>query len=152
MFYKKGSDLYSIPFDIPFTYAPLQIDQVPQSMQVQPTRSTRQASVETIEDAVQLYLEAYEKQFTGQYGIRNKRLFLQRFVTFLKGHGHSMKLADLTLDDGQSFLDSLEHAFHGGQMSPATKKRYKCAVRSFSRFLANSRLVEDDLFFALTIG
>ena len=77
MCHKKSSDLYSIPFDVPFTYLPLQIDQVPQSMQVQPTNSTRQASVETIEDAIQLYLELYGKQFTGRYGIRNKSLFLQ---------------------------------------------------------------------------
>ena len=128
MCHKKSSDLYSIPFDIPFTYTPLQIDSVPYSMQVQPTGSTRQANVETIEEAIQLYLEAYGKQFVGEYGLRNKRLFLKRFVVFLRGQGHSMKLADLTLEDGQSFLDSIEHSFHGGQTSPMMQKGYKCAL------------------------
>ena len=56
MCYKKGSDLYSIPFDIPFTYTPLQIDNVSQSERVQPTGTTRQTNVETIGKAVQLYL------------------------------------------------------------------------------------------------
>jgi site-specific recombinase XerD len=151
MCYKKGSDLYSIPFGIPFTYTPLEIDQVPQSMQVQPIHSTRQAHVDTIEEAVQMYLEAYSKQFSGQHGPYRKRLFLDRFVTFLKEQGHSMKLADLTLEDGQSFLDSLANTFHGGRLSSGTKKGYKCALRSFSRFLANSGFAEGNLFFSLTI-
>jgi site-specific recombinase XerD len=149
MCHKKSSDLYSIPFDIPFTYTPLEIDQVPQIMQVQPTNSTRQANVETIEDAIELYLEMYGKQFTGQYGIRNKRLFLQRFVTFLKSQGYSMKLADLTLEDGQRFLNSIEHAYHGGQMSPQTKKGYKSALRSFSLFLHTSKVLSTDIFFSV---
>lgn len=151
MCYKKGSDLYSIPFDIPFTYTPLQIDSVPQSMQVQSTHVTRQANVETIEEAVDLYLEAFEKQFSVS-GLHKKRLFLGRFVKFLKDRGHSMKLADLTLEDGQSFLDSIADAFHGGKLSPATKKRYKCAIRSFSRLLTNTRLVQEDLFFSLRLN
>jgi hypothetical protein len=37
-------------------------------MQVQPIRATGQANLETIEEAVALYLEAYGKQFSGQYG------------------------------------------------------------------------------------
>jgi site-specific recombinase XerD len=107
--------------------------------------------VETIEEAVQLYLEAFSQQFTGEHGVHKKRLFLGRFVTFLKSQGHSMKLADLTLEDGQDFLDSLTHTLHGGKLSPTTKKRYKCALRSFSRFLANSDFLEQDLFFTLII-
>jgi hypothetical protein len=62
-----------------------------------------------------------------------------------------MKLVDLTLEDGQDFLDSITHTFYGGELSPATRKGYKCALRSFSRFLANSSLVEDDLFFSLQV-
>jgi hypothetical protein len=149
--HKKGDRTVSIPFELPFTYTPLQIDQVPQSLQVHPTRSTRQANIETIEEAIQLYLEAYSKQFAGEYGAYKKRLFLGRFVTFVKDQGHSMKLVDLTLEDGQNFLDSITHTFHGGKLSPATKKGYKCAIRSFSRFLANGGFANDDLFFALTL-
>ena len=63
-----------------------------------------------------------------------------------------MKLADLTLEDGQSFLDSIEHAYHGGQISPATKKGYKCALRSLTRFLANSSLVQEDALFRTATG
>lgn len=61
------------------THTPLQIDQVPQSMQVQPTLETRPMNVKTIEEAVQQYLEVYGKQYVGEYALRNKRLFLQRF-------------------------------------------------------------------------
>ena len=62
-----------------------------------------------------------------------------------------MKLADLTFEDGLAFLDSMTHAYQGTVMSPQTKKRYKCALRSFSRFLANTGLLHDDLFFSVTI-
>jgi hypothetical protein len=48
-----------------------------------------------------------------------------------------MKLVDLMLEDGQNFLDPITHTFHGGHLSPATKKRYEYALRSFSRFLVN---------------
>jgi hypothetical protein len=114
MCFKKSRDLYSIPFEMPFTYTPLQIDAVPQSMQVQPTRTTRQVNVETIEEAVQLYLEAFGEQFTGEHGVHKKRLFLGRFVNFLIAQGHSMKLADLALEDGQDFLESITHTLHVG--------------------------------------
>ncbi len=65
MFNKKDSDLYSTPFAIPFTYTPLQIDQMAQSKQVQPANNTPVAYW-AIEEAVQLYLEVYGQQFTGE--------------------------------------------------------------------------------------
>ena len=99
-----------------------------------------------------MYLDAFGQQFTGVHGLAKRKRFLERFVRFLKKRGHSMKLARLTFEDGQEFLDSIIHAYRRGQMSPQTKERYKSALRGFSRFSATSELVHGDLFFAITVG
>ena len=63
MCYTEGSDLYSIPFDISFAYTPPQVDPVPRSMQVQPGSEVIGSRVETIEIAIELYLQAFHEQF-----------------------------------------------------------------------------------------
>lgn len=128
-----------------------QIDQVPPKFQVQLANHTGKVEVETVEEAIGLYLAAYGKQFTAGHGAHKKSLHLGRLVTYLKAQGHTMQLADLTYSDGQDFLDSLSHAYHGTPMSPQTQKQYKCALRSFGRFAANCGLVNQNLFFALTV-
>jgi hypothetical protein len=104
--------------------------------------------VETIEEAVELYLAAFRQQFTGQYQLRRRADRLSRFVTYLKEQNHSLRLVDLTYEDGRAFLDTRVNDYTGGPLSPSIWKGYKSALRSLSRFLRNAQLL---IFFDLMV-
>lgn len=142
---------FCIPFQLTFTYTHPQIDAVPAQSRVAVKGLSEQAleNIVTIPQAIQLYLQTFAQQFTSALTLHRKGLWLQRFVEYLQGQGHSMLLADLTLADGKNFLDSLIHAYAGSAISPQTKRRYISALRTFGRFLFDSGLCRDDLFFSL---
>lgn len=105
----------------------------------------------SIEAAIELYVAAYEVQFTGQDAARIRKAELMRFVAYLRTQQHSLQLADLTYTDGRTFLDSLTNIYTGEPLSPAGGISYKNALRSFSRFLFKSKLIKEDVFFALKV-
>ena len=109
---------------------------MPPKFQVHAEDLTTTTGIETIRSAVEMYINAFGKQFTGKHGVSRKTLYLHRFVAYLVDQGHSMKLADLTAEDGHNFFASLNHAYNSAPMSPQTEKRYKCALRSLGRFLS----------------
>jgi hypothetical protein len=63
-----------------------------------------------------------------------------------------MKLSDLSLGGGQAFLASLADARLERPLGLEKRKRYRGALRSFSRFLHKANLVDEDLFFPLSTG
>jgi hypothetical protein len=62
-----------------------------------------------------------------------------------------MQLAALTYEDGKAFLDTRVNDYTGGPRSPSIRQEYKSALRSFSRFLVKSHLIEEDVFFDLKV-
>jgi hypothetical protein len=60
-------------------------------------------------------------------------------------------LNDLTLADGQRFIDSLTNHYNGLPLRPSQKKKYRSALRSFSRFLVGSKIIQDDVLVGLKI-
>jgi hypothetical protein len=130
-------------------------DSVPRASQVDVPEdlSFLAVNIETVEDAVEVYLEASELKFSGTHGSTRKKHRLDRFVTYLEATGHSMKLADLAFVDGQRFIDLLDTPRDNkSQLGLQHRKRIRGVLRSFSRFLATARLIEEDVFFSLRIG
>jgi site-specific recombinase XerD len=76
---------------------------------------------------------------------------LKRFVRYLRSQNHSMKLSEMRFIDGQGFMDALVNHFDGSELSRAKKQDYRAALRSFSRFLVGSKVIEDDVFLGLKI-
>jgi hypothetical protein len=146
---KNSGSSYIIPFEMTFRYEHPQADQVIRAHEVR-TEDTL-TPVQTIEEAVELYVAVYRHQLTGDYAAARKANWLYRFLAYLKEQRHSLRLADLSYEDGKRFLDSLAHGYQGKAMSVFTKKRYKCALRSLSRFLVKTNLIEEDVFFALKV-
>jgi site-specific recombinase XerD len=107
--------------------------------------------VTSIEAAIEWYLAAYEVQFTSQDAARARRAQLMRFVEHLRALQHSLQLADLTYGDGRAFLDALTNIYTGEPVSPSIRISHKSALRSFSRFLYKSNLIEEDVFFLLKV-
>jgi site-specific recombinase XerD len=132
-----------------FCYVHPQVDSVALDNQVAPVDNS--TPVATIAEAIELYLVASRVQFLGQHGAQRKARWLDRFLNYLKEQHHSGQLTDLALRDGQAFLDTLGHAYHGISMSVYTKTRYKSTLRSFSRFLVKSHIIEEDVFFLLKV-
>lgn len=145
---KKSGGHYPIPFRIDFTAESAQRDQVPDTQLVAPRAET--VLVETVEEGIALYLEGFSEKFTERNYARRAR-HLRRFVEYLKGTGHSMRLQDLTHGDGVEFLEKLSNARTGKRLSLAIKQDYKSALRSFSRFLVQSGVLKSDVFFELTV-
>jgi hypothetical protein len=133
-----------------FRYTPPPVDSVPPQNQV--TVQTAILSVNTIEAAIELYLAAYEVQFTGQDAARTRQAQLIRFVEHLRSRQHSLQLAALTYRDGRTFPDSITNIYTGEPISPWLAISYKSALRSLSRFLFKSNLIEEDVFFALKVA
>lgn len=130
-----------------------QIDQVPQRMLVDVTQlsTVQYQTITSIPEAVDLYLAVFGQQFTGSHGPARKQYYLYRFIAQLKAENHSMRLTDLTLNDGRQFLASLVNAYDGTPLSQYGLGRYKSALRTWSRYLFQSRLLTDDIFFHLTV-
>lgn len=103
----------------------------------------------SVDEAIEAYLEAYQDEFVSQHGLMKRKRFLYRFLDYLKAQNHSLKLRDLTYEDGQSFLDSLVNAYTKRSLSPDSRKHYKHKLRMFGRFLCNSKLIDGDVFFEL---
>ena len=146
---KQGGSSYVIPFEIPFLYVHPQIDAVPPKYHVTPP--TILPPVSEIKEAVELYLTAYRHQFPGPLAAKVRGELLSRFLEYVQAHHHSMQLADLDFADGKAFLGTLVNAYTGAPLSLSIRTGYKSALRSFSRFLVKSNLVEEDVFFALKV-
>ncbi len=132
------------------TYSPLTPDMVPPRYQVPALDASElgEKRVETLEEGLAIYMERFRKQFSTS-GAERREWDIKRFFRYLKSQGHSMKLSALTYADGKGFLDNLVNANDGSELSQAKKEDYKSALRSFSRFLADSGIIQEDVFFAL---
>ena len=150
---KKGDDPYEIPYETSVVYDHPPSDCVPMASQVDVPEELREADteIETIEEAIDLYLDAHRRKFAGRHGLPRKTNRLKRFISYLEAMGHSMRLSDLNGEDGQRFMDSLVNAKDGSNLSFHNKRRIRGALRSFSRFLAAAGLLNADLFFNLRI-
>lgn len=77
------------------------------------------------------------------------RSVLQRFIRFLEGRQHSLKLGNLTIEDGRVYVASLQgritkyegHTFNrpvaGAEYSPQTIHSHVRILRTFSNWLVN---------------
>jgi len=150
---KKGDDPYEIPYETSVAYDHPSSDSVPMTSQVDVPEELREADtiIETIEEAIDLYLDAHRRKFTCKHGLTRKTNRLKRFISYLEVTNHSMRLSDLWCEDGQRFMDSLVNARDGSNLGMHNRKRIRGALRSFSRFLAAAGLVEEDLFFDLRL-
>ena len=57
-----------------------------------------------------------------------------------------MKLKHLTSHDGQDFIDSLVNRYTGSPLGAGGIKRYRSAIRSFSRFLYEAGIIKENVF------
>ena len=104
----------------------------------------------TVREAVELYVATYNQQFANVAHQVRKRTRLQRFLTHLEASHHSMHVADLTLADGQGFLDALVKQ-DGTPFASSVRQDHQSVLRTFSRFLYQAGLLCEDIFFALPI-
>jgi site-specific recombinase XerD len=105
--------------------------------------------ISTVEEAIEVYMEAFRQKFHSQDNRKQRRICLQYFQRYLTKQGHSMKLKDLTLVDGQSFLDSLTNHYNCLPLRPSEVRKYRSGLRSFSRFLHLSRIILENVFLAV---
>ncbi len=106
--------------------------------------------VQTINEAMAVYMIMYCRQFAA-LGARRREQHLKRFLRYLKARNHSLQLSELTHADGQAFLGALANPFNGSELSLGKKQDYRGALRSFSRFLAGSGIIQPDVFFTLKV-
>jgi hypothetical protein len=106
--------------------------------------------IETVTQGIAVYLPAYRHKFHSRTGRKQRQTSLLSFERYLVAQGHSLKLKDLTLVDGQDFLDSLTNHNNGLPLRFAQKKKYRSALRSFSRFLHELGAIEENIFLAVT--
>jgi site-specific recombinase XerD len=105
--------------------------------------------VETVEEAIEVYLRAFHEKFQSPAGRRQRRICLRYFQRYLVSQGHAMKLKELTITDGQGFIDSLVNHYNGLPLKPSEIKKYRSAIRSFSRFLHQTGIIEKNIFLAI---
>ena len=148
---KKGDDPYEIPFETLLKYGHPLSESVPRAslVDVPEDLSRSDTNIETIREAFEIYLDAHRRKFSSKEGLARKTRRLSRFGSYLEVTGHSMRLADLTTEDGEGFMDTLANAQHDSNLSLHNRKRIRGALRSFSRFAAAADLIEEDLFFDL---
>ncbi len=60
-----------------------------------------------------------------------------------------MKLKELNVKDGQGFIDNLRNHYNGSPLRPSEIKKYRSAIRSFSRFLHQLGIIEENIFLAI---
>jgi site-specific recombinase XerD len=109
-----------------------------------------QLESQMLDQGIALYMSMYNRQFNAMtVGIRKREL--NRFLRYLHSQNHSMKLSEMRFTDGQGFLDALVNHFDGSELSFAKKQDYRAALRSFSRFLVGSKIIQEDVFLGLKI-
>ena len=150
---KKGGNQHNIPYTMTCIYVHPPVDSVPSELQVDVLVEDQSAIqvVATIEEAIEVYMQAFRRKFRSREGTQQRRRNLQRFLRYLNAQGRSLELKDLTFSDGQHFLDTLTNSSTGLPLSPNLNKQYRSALRSFSRFLQKAGIIEKDLFFPLRI-
>jgi hypothetical protein len=75
--------------------------------------------VNTVEEAIALYMEAFRSKYNSQLHAQRREWNLGRFVDFLRSRGHTVRLAELRMADAQDFLDRLVNARNGAALSRA---------------------------------
>ena len=105
---KKGSGKHSVPYAAGVAYFHAPVDNVPPAcvVEVPDDMLTTERSIATIEEAIGLYVDAHRRKFSGKHGAPRKVQRLGRFLRYLTAQGHSLKLSDLTFEDGQRFMVS----------------------------------------------
>ena len=145
---KKGGNSWTVPFRVPFTHEDVQGYDVTEAQQVKPLTDVSEIleSASSVDDAIQLYLDAFSRQFIGKHGLIRKRQYLQRFKDHLTERGRTLQTTDLSLEDGQRFIDGLTNKFTGAPVSDDKRNRYKGALRSLSHFLFLGGMIDHDVF------
>jgi site-specific recombinase XerD len=105
--------------------------------------------IHSVEEAIDLYMQAFHQKFSSKMGRMQRRICLQSFYRYLVAEGHSMEVKELTLSDGQRYLDSLTNHYNSLPLSASQTKKYCSALRSFSRFLHDLGIVEENLFLTI---
>jgi site-specific recombinase XerD len=104
-----------------------------------------------VDEAIEMYLQAFYQKFHNREGRRHRKRSLQMFLQYPTKRGHSLEIKDLTRSDGQGFLDSLTNHFDGTPLTTNQKKKYRNALRSFSRFLHQMGIMEENMFLVVMI-
>lgn len=148
--HKKGGSSYRIPFEIDLVYDDPVVDTVAPKYRISLASedSSGWEQIRTVEEALEVYMTAYRAQRTA-LGSQRREQNLRRFLSYLEAQGHSMQVCDLRYEDGQEFLNVFVNAYSAQPVSPSKKKRYRSALRSFSRFLVQYEIIEQNVFFDL---
>lgn len=147
----SGTD-YRIPFELPFQIPTVTPHDISPLLLVDATliRQNSLVDIVTVEDAISLYLTTFSQQFFGQDTLKKKRRILNRFLKYLQQSRHSQLIDELTTEDGQLFMDSLDNIYTGRRLTAGTRRRYGGVLRTFGRFLFDTGLHEDDVFGIVT--
>lgn len=147
----KTSHSSAVPFRIGFTYTHPPVDQVSREHQISATVADYpdMATITTIDDAIVFYLEVFANTYSSKLMVRRRTNFLRRFQKQVKDGWGINLLEELTYDMAQQCVDQMVSARNGKPISDDTRKDYKSAVRGFGRFLYQSGLIVDDIFFEL---
>lgn len=105
--------------------------------------------VKMIDEAVEMYLQAFNQKFPSKEGRRHRQRSLAMFLQYLTAQSHSLKLQDLTPIDGQGFLQSITNHYDGMPLKSNSKIKYWSAIRSFSRYLHQMALLKENIFLSL---
>ncbi len=127
---------------------------VPPEFQVDVPKEIKTTSreVQTVEEAIEVYMQAFHQKFQSKEGRRHRRQSLELFLQYLAAHGNSLKLTELTLTDGQDFIDSLVNRKNDMPLRFSEKKKYRSALRSLSRFLYILGIIEENVFLPITMN
>jgi hypothetical protein len=148
--HKKGGNQHKIPYAIGLTYQHPPVDNVASEYWVEVLNEDDAIkTIETVEQAIEVYLQAFRQKFQSQENRKQRRICLQYFQRYLVEQGHSMKLKDLTLFDGQGYIGSVVNQYNGLPLSDAQMRKYRSALRSFSRFLHDLGALEANVFLPL---
>ena len=81
------------------------VDNVASAHHVDTPDTTENSSnqVETVEEAIEIYMQAFHEKFQGKVGRRQRRICLRYFQRYLVSQGHSMQIRDLSVTDGQDW-------------------------------------------------
>ena len=122
---KKGSRRHSVPYATEVTYVHPLVDSVRSALEVDVPEELLAAdlNIETIEEAIELYLDAHRSKFAGKHGAPCKAQRLRRFLQFLTTRGHSPKLSDLALEDGQASMACANDAMDDSQSGQSSRKK-----------------------------
>jgi hypothetical protein len=67
--------------------------------------------VQCVEEAIEVYMNAFHQKFQSRGGRRHRKRRLQMFQQYLVIQGTALKLKDIILSDGQRFMESLTNYF-----------------------------------------